>query len=160
MKINEQKEREYIIDILTNILRANISLMSFYKDISTNKESSDICEKSIAQCEKGIKTINKIKHIEILRSLFNKIVSGKEYYFAMCGSLCSFEKIKTWDTTKKGFKEFILLEKQAQDEAKKEFEEKQRQKEFVENAEKEGKQVEMIYDEKTKTMKPIIVEEQ
>ena len=159
MKISELEEKIHITEILESILNSNIAMMKFYKDISTDEKSAEICEKSIEQCKKGIRTIYSIKHIEILRSLFNKIVSGKESYFAMVGSICSFDKIKKWDNTKKGFQEFISMEKEAQEKAKQEYEEKEKQKEFVKQAQEQGKEVEMVYDPQTKKMKPVIVEE-
>lgn len=153
------EEKIHITTILNAILESNIALMNFYKEISTDDKSREICEKSIKQCKDGIRLIYKIKHIEILRSLFNKIVSGKEYYFAMVGSLCSYDKIKSWDTTKKGFQEFLKLEKEAQEQAKREFDEEKKQQELIKQAQLEGKNIEMIYDTQTKKMKPVIVEE-
>ena len=77
----------------------------------------------------------------------------------MVGSLCSYDKIKSWDTTKKGFQEFLKLEKEAQEQAKREFDEEKKQQELIKQAQLEGKNVEMIYDTQTKKMKPVIVEE-
>ena len=159
MKISESKEKTHIITILENILSSNIAIMSLYKDTATDEKSKEICEKSIEQCKKGIRNLYSIKHIVILRSMFNKIVSGKEPYFAMVGSICSYKDIKRWDNTKKGFQEFLTLEKEAQDKAKQEFEEMSKQKEFVKKAQEQGQQVEMVYDPETKKLKPVVVKE-
>lgn len=158
-KVQPEEEREFIINILTNVLNTNIEIMRFYKKIATDDKSIEICDKSIKQSEDGLKQIKKIVHLEILRSLFSKIVYGKEPYFAMCGSLCSFEKIKKWDTTKKGFKEFMDLEKAAIEEAKTKQQEIIKQQELVKKAKEEGKKVEMIFDKDTKKIKPVIIEE-
>ena len=157
--MNSNKEREYIIKILTGILTTNISIMYMYKENATDEKSKSICNKSIRQCRKGIKLLPTIQHIEILRSLMEKIVYGKEHYFAVSGALCSYDKIITWDTTENGFLEFTKLEEEEKLLRQKQFEEKQKQQEFVKQAQEQGKNVEMIYDKDTKQIKPIIVDE-
>lgn len=159
MKISELEEKKYIVNILEQIMLSNIAIMELYKKTATNEESIKICEKSIKQSKQGIKMVRTINHIEILRSLFNRIVSGKEQYFVMVGSICSFKDIKKWDTTKKGFKEFISMEEQAQKEMQEELKNRREQQEFVQKAQEQGKNVEMVFDPQTKKMKPVIVEE-
>ena len=77
----------------------------------------------------------------------------------MSGSLCSYDKIDVWDKTATGYKQFLQMEKEGKELALKKQEEEQRNKELIDKAKKEGKKVEMIYDEKTKSLKPVIVEE-
>ena len=153
------EEKKAIISVLTSILTTSISVMNFYKTVALDEKSKEICDKSIKNAEIGIEKIKKIKHIEILRSLFGHIVLGKEPYYAMCGSLCSFEKIDFWDKTKTGFDEFMKLEELGKQEELKKQEEIKKNKEVIKKAQEEGKNVEMLYDKETKTIKPIIVEE-
>ncbi len=157
--MNIKKEKEYIVKILTKILETNISIMYMYKETANDEKSKSICNKSINQCRKGIKLLPKIEHIEILRSLMEKIVYGKEHYFATSGALCSFSKIITWDTTKKGFQEFTKLEEEERLLRQKDFEEQQKQKELIKKAQEQGKNVEMVYDPTTKKIKPVVLEE-
>lgn len=153
------EEKKAIINVLTSILSTSISVMNFYKTVALDEKSKEICDKSIKNAEIGIEKIKKIRHIEILRSLFGHIVLGKEPYYAMCGSLCSFEKIDYWDKTKTGFDEFMKLEELGKQEELKKQEEIKKNKEVIKKAQEEGKNVEMLYDKETKTIKPIIVEE-
>lgn len=155
-KVEEKKE---IVKLLSAILTASISVMEFYKIVALDDKSREICDKSIDNAKKGIEKIKEIKHIEILRSLMNHIIVGKEPYYAMCGSLCSYEKIDFWDKTKKGFNEFMKLEELGRQEELKKQEEIKKNKEIIKKAQEEGKNVEMLYDKDTKTIKPIIVEE-
>ena len=146
--MTEKQEREKKIAIMTNILETNIKIMLYYREIASNKESKAICNKSIKESK-----------VEIIRSLFNHLVNGKEQYYVMSGSLCSYDKIIEWDTTEDGFKEFIKLEDEGVKKSQQEFEEKQKQAEMIKKAQEEGKTVEMIYDNEAKKVKPIIVEE-
>ena len=123
------EEKKAIISVLTSILTTSISVMNFYKTVALDEKSKEICDKSIKNAEIGIEKIKKIKHIEILRSLFGHIVLGKEPYYAMCGSLCSFEKIDFWDKTKTGFDEFMKLEELGKQEELKKQEEIKKNKE-------------------------------
>lgn len=157
--MTEKQEREKKIAIMTNILETNIKIMLYYREIASNKESKAICNKSIKESKVGIKMLPTINHIEIIRSLFNHLVNGKEQYYVMSGSLCSYDKIIEWDTTEDGFKEFIKLEDEGVKKSQQEFEEKQKQAEMIKKAQEEGKTVEMIYDNEAKKVKPIIVEE-
>ena len=159
MKLTKKKEREYIIKMLQSILKANVEIMEFYKAIAKDRKSKNICEKSIRQSKLGMSTVSQIKHIEILRSLFNKIISGKEQYFAMVGAMCSYDKISVWDNTKTGFQEFLKLEYEEQKLREKETKERQDQQELIRQAQEQGKNIEMVYDPNTKKVKPVIVEE-
>lgn len=159
MGLTEKKKRDYMLKIITNILNTNISLMYFNREISVDDKSRAICNKSIRQSKLGLKQIQTINHIEILQSLFEKLVYGKESYYAMCGSLCSFDKIKYWDNTEKGFQEFLKLEEEGRQKTEQEFEEMKKQREFIKQAQEEGKKVEMVFDNETKKIKPVIIEE-
>ena len=157
--MNKERERLYLVNALSNVLTTTISIMTYYVAITEDKKGKDIFRKSIKQCKKGLKLIKTISHIEILKSMFNKIITGKEYYYVMSGSICSYEKIKTWDNTKKGFEDFLKLEIEGMRQAEQEWKEQESQKEFVRKAQEEGKQVEMVFDDKTKKLKPVIIEE-
>lgn len=159
MKLSEKKEREYIIKIISSILETNISIMYMYRETAIDEKSRNICNKSIRQCRKGLKVLNTINHIEILRSLFSKVVYGKEVYFATVGSMCATDKISFWDTTEKGFQEFTKLEEEAKELTEKELEEKRKQQELIKKAQDDGKKVDWVYDKDTKKLKPVVVEE-
>lgn len=159
MALTKNKEREYKINVLTLILNTNIEIMKYYKKMTSDQKSINICNKSIRQSRNGIKILQTIHHIEIIRDLFNRFVVGKESYFALCGSLCSYSKINYWDTIEQGFKEFQKLQEQGIKEQEQELKERQRQKEIIQKAQEQGKTIEMVYDSETKKVKPVIVEE-
>lgn len=158
-KLKEKELKTYYIEMITKVLEANISIMGFYKRVAVDDKSRAIAQKSIDNSILGIEKIKGIKHIAILESLYNHIIVGKEQYFVMSGSLCSYDKIDVWDKTATGYKQFLQMEKEGKELALKKQEEEQRNKELIDKAKKEGKKVEMIYDEKTKSLKPVIVEE-
>lgn len=155
---NKQK-REHLIAMLDALLEVNIQSMSYIKELASDEKSKEICLKSIEQSKLGKQKIREIKHIEILNSLYNHLIYGKEPYFASVGSTCSYERIDIWDKSKKGFQEFISLEQKGYEEAIKKQEEMKKNQEMVAKAKAEGKKVEMIYDNDTKEMRPVIVNE-
>lgn len=158
-KLTEKQEREHYINIIDKVLDSSISVFEFYKSIASDDKSREIAQKAIDNALKGKDKIKGIKHIAILRSLFNHIVVGKEQYYAMSGSLCSYDKIDVWDKTTTGYRQFLKMEKEGQELALKKQQEAQKTKEIVEKAKQEGKKVEMIYDDKSKSIKPVVVEE-
>ena len=91
--------------------------------------------------------------------MYGNLITNKEYVFALAPALINSKKCKYWDTTKSGFDEFMALEKEANEIAKKKYEEQQKEQEMIEKAKQEGKKVEYVYDQVEKRNKPMIVEE-
>lgn len=138
-------KRKYLISIIRKILETNIELMNYYKHYATDEKSKRTCSKSIRQTKKSLERLPHIQHIEILQSLFNAIIGGKEVIFVSAGSLVGGKNVERWDTTKKGFKEFMKLEEEAVNKAKEKAEEEQKERELIAKAKADGKQVEMVY---------------
>lgn len=142
---NEEIKRKYLVNIIRKVLETNIELMTYYKHYATDEKSKRVCSKSIRQTRKSLERLPHIKHIEILQSLFNAVVSRKEVIFVSAGSLVGGKNVERWDSTEKGFKEFMKLEEEAVNKAKEKAEEEQRERELIAKAKAEGKQVEMVY---------------
>lgn len=158
-KLSEKELKEYYVDMLTKVLETNISVFAFYKRLANDEKSIETAQKCIDNSKKGIDKIKGIKHIAILESLYAHIIVGKEQYYAMSGSLCSYDKIDVWDKTTTGYRQFLKMEKEGMELALKKQQEAQKNKEIIDKAKQEGKKVDMIYDEKTKSLKPVVVEE-
>lgn len=160
MTKEEQKQRELIIKCIKNLINTNLSVLDLHKTIfKKNKESMVAIEKNIRISKKALRNIEKIQHIEILRSIYQNVISGKEAVFAFAPALINSKKCKYWDTTKKGFEEFTILENEANEIAKKKLEQQIKEQQMVEQAKKEGKKVEYVYDNTEKRNKPMIIEE-
>lgn len=142
---NEEIKRKYLVNIIRKVLETNIELMTYYKYYAVDEKSKRVCNKSIRQTKKSLERLPHIKHIEILQSLFNAVVSGKEVIFVSAGSLVGGKNVERWDSTEKGFKEFMKLEEEAVKKAKEKAEEEQKERELIAKAKAEGKQVEMVY---------------
>lgn len=142
---NEETKRKYLVNIIRKVLETNIELMTYYKHYAVDEKSKRVCSKSIRQTRKSLEKLPHIKHIEILQSLFNAIVSGKEIIFVSAGSLVGGKNVEKWDSTEKGFKEFMKLEEGSIKKAKEKAEEEQKEREIIAKAKEEGKQVEMVY---------------
>lgn len=155
-EMKKEIKRKYLISIIRKVLETNIELMTYYKHYATDEKSKRICSKSIRQTKKSLEMLPHIQHLEILQSLFNAIIGGKEVIFASAGSLVCGKNVERWDNTEKGFKEFMKLEEEAVRQAKEKAEEEQKQREIIAKARAEGKQVEMIYMDGK--VKPIVKE--
>lgn len=153
-----KKEREYYIKTLSCILNTNINIFQYYKELAKTEKDVKTCNKTIRQSKKGLKMLPNIKRIEILRDFFERFIYGKESYFVLSGSLCSYKKINYWDRSEKGFKDFLEWKEMGIKQQQEKIAEQQRNAEIIKKAQEQGKKVEMLYDSETKKIKPVIVD--
>lgn len=157
--MRKDKQKEYLTSIIKKLVETNIELMTYYKLLASDEKSKRVCSKSIRQSKKALEELPHIKHLEILVSLYNTLVVGKENTFVLAGALICSKQMYHWDKTEKGFQEFLEIEKQAHEKNIKDMEEKRKTAEAIKKAKDEGKKVEMVYDPTTKKAKPLIVED-
>ena len=154
--IDVQKAR--LKKIFVSMLETNIAVMQFQITLTNKPEEIKGLKKFVSESKKAIDIINSVAHYEILVSLYNTFLNGKETYFAtLCKTINNKKTIVRWDRTKIGFNEFIKLESEAKAKSKAEYEKKLKEKEMIEKAKKEGKKVEMVYIDGK--LQPRIVEE-
>lgn len=155
-KIEVQKEE--LKHIFVTMLETHIGIMRFQLTLTEKPEEIKGLKQFIRLGEKGIEIISSINHYEILVSLYNTFIGGKETYYAtLCKTINSKKTIIRWDRTQKGFKEFMALESEARAKSKEEYEKKLAEKEAIKKAKEEGKKVEMVYVDGK--LQPRIVEE-
>lgn len=145
-------------NILVTMLETNIAILEFQSTLTSVEKEKKGIKEWVKRSKKAIKEVENIEHNEILASLYNAFVNGKESYFVAIALTLTQEKtVKYWDKTKKGFKEFLEKEKQAvkDDDANKK--EKREMAEMIKRAKQEGKKVEFMYV--NKKLKPVIVNE-
>lgn len=159
VQISEKAEKRYIVNIVSAMLNTNIELMTYHKRIAKDKKMKKLCQKSIDETKQGIIKLNKINHIEILRSIYKTTMLGKESIFVVCGSLCNFKEIDNWDNTESGFQDFLKLENQGNQDELDEYNEKIKQQEILEQAQKDGKTIEYVFDKESGKTKPVIVDD-
>lgn len=158
MGLNEKKKREYLIDIIVGYLKtANTTLQYIYKS-TEDTNAKKISKKAMKKCEEALVHINEIKHIEILEHIYNMVVRKHTYDFSLCGSLVVSPQLKYWDTDK-GIEDFYKEKELFNDKMIREQEEKRQQAELIKKAKEENKKVEFVYDNDTKKLKPVILEE-
>lgn len=142
-KVNKQKELLKKIFVL--MLETNAQIMRFQLTLTEKPEDIKGIKKFIKQTEKAIEIVNSIVHYEILVSLYNTFINGKETYFVtLCKTVNNKQTIVKWDRTKKGFDLFLKLESEAKAKSKEEYEKKLAQQEMIRKAKEEGKKVEMV----------------
>lgn len=142
---------------LSSLIETTIAIMEFNLTLVKEEKDIKITKKLIRDGKKAIETIYSIKHNEILVDLYNSFIVGNMPFFVAATRTMSMpKKIKHWDT-EKGFKDFIKAQEKAFAQCDKELEEKKKEREFVEKAKAEGKNVELMYHKGK--IKPVVVEE-
>ena len=142
---------------LSSLIETTIAIMEFNLTLVKEEKDIQITKKLIRDGKKAIETISGIKHNEILVDLYNSFIVGNMPFFVAATRTMSMpKKIKHWDT-EKGFKDFIKAQEKAFEQCDKELEEKKNEREFVEKAKAEGKNVELMYHKGK--IKPVVVEE-
>ena len=145
--------------VFSRLLDAEIAIMQFQLTLASEEEHIKGIKKVIKDSEKAKQIVTNITHYEILVSLYNAFVNGKESFYVMLSStINSKNKVTYWDRTKKGFQEFIKLEQEAKAQSQKDYEEKLEQQKIIQKAKEEGKKIEMIFQDGK--LKPIIVGEE
>lgn len=155
-KLNVQKER--LKAVFNRLLDTEIAIMQFQLTLASEDEHIKGIKKVIKDSEKAKKIVTSITHYEILVSLYNAFVNGKESFYVMFSATINAKnKVTYWDRTKKGFQEFVALEQQAKAQSQKDYEERLKQQEIIKKAQEEGKKIEMVFQDGK--LKPIVVEE-
>lgn len=140
--------------VISMLLATEIALFEFEYTLMDNEQDKQACKKLISESKKAQEIVYKVKHVEILTSIFNTFLGNRETYFIGL-SHSIVKNVRKWDT-QKGFKEFLLLEKQAREQHQSEQQERENYQKIIEQAKKEGKKVEMIFE--NGKIKPIVVE--
>ena len=140
---------------IKSLIQANIDIMQYHLSINNDEKVVKVIKTNINRGKKALLIVDEIWHIEILESLYRSFIFGKEQYFALV-SATIVKQARKWDT-EKGFVEFMELEKQALEQAKKEQEERQADEETIRVAKEMGKKIEMVM--KNGRLRPVIVEE-
>ena len=140
---------------IKSLIQANIDIMQYHLSINSDEKVVKVIKTNINRGKKALLIVDEIWHIEILESLYRSFIFGKEQYFALV-SATIVKQARKWDT-EKGFVEFMELEKQALEQAKKEQEERQADEETIRVAKEMGKKIEMVM--KNGRLRPVIVEE-
>ena len=154
-KLDVQKQR--LKSVFASLLDSEIAIMNFQLTLASEEEHIKGIKKVIRDSEKAKRIIYGIVHYEILVSLYNAFVNGKESFYVMLSStINSKNKVTYWDRTKKGFQEFIALEEMAKAQTQKELDERLEQQKLIQKAKEEGKKIEMIFQDGK--LKPIIVD--
>ena len=155
--MKESTKRKYLTDIVKNYLETAKSMMTYYKAMANDKDQKVACFKSLKKIEKAIESIDKIKHIEILDYLHSTFIGNNAIAYSVSGSVVNAKKMKHYDTDK-GIIEFReLIEEQRQESLERERK-RQESIEALKKAKELGKKIEMVYDPKTKTTKPMLVD--
>lgn len=157
-ELNEKRKRDYLLAIIGAYLTTSYNLMAYYKAVADTRKAKLVCTKSMKKLDQARIRINQIKHIEVLDYLYSTFIGNNVIAYSVSGNVVLSDKLKEFDTDT-GVEEL----KQIMEEAQQKALEKQKQRadtiNAVNKAKAEGKKVEMVWDNDTKTAKPLIIEE-
>ena len=157
-KTTIEMQKSKLKSVFNSMIATNIAIMEFQKTLTTNEKEIKTIKKVINLSKKAQEIIANVQHFEILVSLYNSFINGKEGYFVtFVRTVTLSTTIKRWDKSKKGFDEFLKIETQARAKSQEELEKRQKQLEFVRKAQEEGKKVEMVF--KDGKLQPVVVDE-
>ena len=152
----EKRKIDNLKSIIASMINVARQIVEFQKENDNDPTHKNTYEKLLRHCNKAQILVWSCQHIEILASLYNSFVSGKEqYYIILTESI--YKNVKKWDTTKKGFEEFLKLDEDARNEFNKEKEERERQQEMIKKAREEGKKIDFVFENGKLT--PVVLEE-
>ena len=153
----KKSELDYKIEILTKVIETHISMICMYKDKTKDEKNIAICNKSIRISKKAIRMLKEIKHKEIIEAIYDTLIFRNENWFSFIAPVVASKNTKRWDSSEKGFQEFLYENEKAQQKYKEEQEEIARNKEIIAKAKENGDKIEWIKDTTTNRMKPIVV---
>ena len=154
----EEGRKEHLKKIIMSSLAVSESLLLYHRTLTDDEKILLTIAKSLKNTRRAMKIIPTVKHIEILESLYNTLLGGKENYFVLFGTIITAKNnIIRWDSTERGFQEFLRLEEQAKVQYQKDCEERKKQQEILQKAKESGKKVEFAFEEGK--LKPLIVED-
>lgn len=158
MGLEEKKKREHLINIIQKYLETSKCLMEYYKAVADTRKGKLACTRSIKKIDQAITHLRQIKHIEVLDYLYSTFIGNNVIAYSISGSIVISPKMKEFDTDK-GVKELVALMEETRKKEQDKINAKIQQREIIEKAREQGKNVEMVWDKDTKTVKPMIVEE-
>ena len=161
---HESKQRKLDVQkvklkrLFCSIIDTNINVIDFQLTLTDKEEEIKGLKHFIKESKKAKEIINSVVHFEILASLYNSFLNGKESYFLSFVRIVNRkDTIVKWDRTKKGFKDFQQKEIEARAKSEQEIKDKMAMQEMIRKAKEEGKKIEFsLVDGK---LQPTIVEE-
>lgn len=158
VQISEKKKKQHLVAIIGSFLKVSICVMEYYKAVAPDRKSKLICNKSIKNAEQALVHLSTIKHIEILDYLYSTFIGNNAIAYSISGKMVLSPKIKEWDTDD-GVKELVALMEENKKKQQEQLKKQEETRKAIEEAKKQGKKVEMVYDKDTNTVKPLIIEE-
>lgn len=158
MGLTEKKKREYLITIIQKYLETGKSLMEYLKAVAPTRSAKYACNKSLNKIDEALVHLRQINHIEVLEHLYSMFIGNGVIAYSISGGIIMSKEMQKWDTDE-GIHELIELIEENRKKQEEKLKIQQENRKIVEQAKKEGKKVEMVYDKETKSVKPMIVEE-
>jgi len=152
----EKQKINNLKGIISSMIFVTRQIIVFQKENDSDKSHNKTYDKLLRHCKSAERLVWNCQHIEILASLYNSFVSGKEQYYVILAESI-YKNVKRWDTTKAGFEEFLRLDEEARIKFNEEREERERQQEIIKKAREEGKKIDFVFE--NGKLIPVVIEE-
>lgn len=143
-------------DVIIQMIKVNIDVLRFNLLLDNDPEHKKTYRKLIYHAKQGIETIKSVEHIEILASIYNTFMTGKEQFYVILSENI-YKNVKRWDKTEEGFQEFLKLDEEGRKQFEEEKQERLKTQEAIKKAREEGKKIEMTIQ--NGKIVPVVVEE-
>lgn len=157
-ELSENVKRKYLINIITSHLETAKNMLTYFKAVASTPEQKKVCNKSIRNTKKAIEHLNEIKHIEILEYLYSTFIGNNVIAYTVSGNVVNSKKINFYDKDE-NIDDFKAMVEDQRQEAIEREKKRQESAEILKKAKEQGKKVEVVWDDKSKSAKPMIVEE-
>lgn len=157
VQISDKAKRKHLKEIITCHLKVCLATMTYFHKVASDRHAKLICTKSIKKLNKALVELDNIKHTELLEYLYSSYVGNNVILYSVSADLVLSSKLKYWDTDK-GIEEFKTEMEEKRQERLAKAEQREKNREAIAKARAEGKQVDMVYDKDTKSVRPVIVE--
>lgn len=101
------------INIIKKTLETNLEILKLKKSQAKYQEDLKVIAQQVRITKKAINFIQSIKHEDVLDHIYNRFIYKNEFWFCQVVNIIASKKTISWDTTDKGYEEFLaMLEEQ------------------------------------------------
>lgn len=160
MKISDKKKREHIKNIIKAYLHTNIEIMSYLKVNAPDTKSKRVCTKVIKDSEHAIAHLDTIKRIEILDYLYASIIGNNVIAYSVSPKLILSKKLVEIDNDDEKYQDFLADLEEQRIYNEKKYQERLEYQQAIENAKKQGKKVQMVWNAEQKRLIPVVLDKE
>lgn len=155
----KNKKVEHLKSIIRAYLLTNIEIMEYLKLNAPDTKSKRVCTKVIKDSKNAIDHLDTFKRVEILDYLYASLIGNSVIAYSVSPKLVLSKKLMEIDNDEQKYQDFLAELEEQRIYNEKKYQERLEYQQAVENAKKQGKKVEMVYDKEKNKVIPTIVDD-